>query len=148
MKKRELKVKDEDVRGSMKKALGYIANRKYCGEECPFFELCPLAPYSLTSAGRECMMKQTNERLQRRFYRLFLTGERDDFLQELKEEIYQFAIAKEKSGDIKDLERYVRTLMDLYKLKFGEKHEIDGEVRVKVEIKEVDADEDSEEEGQ
>lgn len=123
---------DQSKGGSVVSPLKILANavrsRKWCSTQCPFSDVCPMLPLSMSKEfavtfpdGRvkqPCKLKDAPAGVQRRIQNMFLNGE-EGLLSEIKGTL--FVAGTNLGSDVKERLMYADALGRLHKTIYGEK---------------------------
>jgi hypothetical protein len=127
----ELTDEDRSKGGSnttpMKALANSIRGRKWCSLECPFSDVCPMLPLSMSKesevmvgdrAKHPCKLKDAPLGVQRRIKNLFL-GDEEGLLTEIRGAL--FVVGQNLGKDVKERLAYIDSLTKLHRVIYGDK---------------------------
>lgn len=130
----ELTQEDRSRGGSnttpMKALANSIRGRKWCSLECPFSDVCPMLPLSMSKESEvtvgdkikhPCKLKEAPPGVQRRIKNLFL-GDEDGLLTEIRGAL--FVVGQNLGKDVKERLAYVDALTKLHRVIYGDKSSV------------------------
>ena len=117
-----------------------IAKRKHCNMQCRIWDKCPLKHIASNTEGKPCLVNKLPARVKRRFVHLFLEGE-EGVINEIKETLYD--LSSRTNNNVELQIAYLDRLLKFYKTVYGAKTKLlaDSDIKVKVRIEKVDANE-------
>lgn len=128
---------DERIRGGsnttpIKALANSVRKRKWCSITCPFSDVCPMLPLSMSKesevmvdnvAKHPCKLKDAPVGVQRRIKNLFL-GDEEGLLTEIKGAL--FIVGQNLTSDTKDRLAYVDSLTKLHRVIYGDKSNVNA----------------------
>ena len=144
-------LEDQKKGGAMVSPLKILANstrnRKYCTQNCPFSDACPMLPLSMSKefevkikngscevTKHPCKLKEAPPGVQRRIQNMFLNGE-EGLLLEIKNAL--FVAGTNLGSDVKERLAYADALGRLHKTVYGEKSSFSSNEPLEITVRQV-----------
>lgn len=121
-----------------------VRNRKFCSLECPFADMCPLLPISLSKeetihlqngkTRQPCKLKDAPPGVQRRIRNMFLNGE-EGLIVEIQSAL--FVAGTNLGSDPKERIAYADALGRLHKTIYGEKSKVSSSEPLDITVRQL-----------